>query len=83
MDYGLYDAVARWAEHTGGSMDEGLAFVGFAWFIAIVVFCWAMNFAADLGYNIYTGYAGAVPCHPPARPPQKRRGAVISHGPIP
>ena len=36
-------------------MDEGLAFVGFAWFIAIVVFCWAMNFAADLGYNIYQG----------------------------
>ncbi|MDE6955142.1 MAG: hypothetical protein K2P18_05185 [Oscillospiraceae bacterium] len=55
MNYGLYDAVVRWAEHTGGSMDEGLFFVGFAWFIAIVVLCWAFNFTADLGYNIYQG----------------------------
>lgn len=55
MNYGLYDVVARWAEHTGGSLDEGLLFVGFAWFIAIAVLCWAINFAADLGFNIYQG----------------------------
>lgn len=55
MNYGLYDAVVRWAEYTGASMDEGLLFVGFAWFIAIAVLCWAINFAADLGFNIYLG----------------------------
>ncbi len=34
-------------------MDKGLAFVGLAWFIMIAVFCWAINFAADLGFNLY------------------------------
>ena len=53
MDYGLYDVVVRWAELTGGSMDKGLAFVGLAWFIMIAVFCWAIIFAADLGFNLY------------------------------
>lgn len=55
MNCGLYDAVVRWAEHAGGWMDERLFFVGFFWFVAIVVLFWAFSFTVELRFNIYQG----------------------------
>lgn len=55
MNVGLYDAVVRWTELTGGTMDEGLVYAGFVWFVVIAVLGWAFGFTFDLGMTLYSG----------------------------
>ena len=55
MNVGLFDAVVRWSESTGCSMDEALAFMAFVLFIFFALWAWAVSFVFDLGSILYEG----------------------------
>lgn len=55
MNLGVFDALVRWSELTGCSLDEALAFMAFVWFIFFALLGWAVGFAFDYGMILYEG----------------------------